>query len=137
MSADPVAQPKTPGNLTTAATDRLPSIDFSLFPCDNRGRDATTVPDLRRGRKRSWGGQTSWQEHMVGIQYRIFVRYLPMRFAVVPMRRQGRRMDRHELANREPVVGDLSVEEVRDESLGRYVRMARVVDRAAFTGRGP
>jgi hypothetical protein len=37
-------------------------------------------------------------------------------------------MDRHELANREPVVGDLRVEEVRDESLGRYVRMARVVD---------
>jgi hypothetical protein len=51
-----------------------------------------------------------------------------MRFSVVPMRRQGGRLDRHELANREPVVGDLRVEEVRDESLGRYVRMARVVD---------
>ena len=37
-------------------------------------------------------------------------------------------MDRHEFANREPVVGDLRVEEVRDQSLGRYVRMARVVD---------
>jgi hypothetical protein len=48
-----------------------------------------------------------------------------MRFTVVPMRRQGRRLDRHELANQEPVVGDLRVEEVRDESLGRYVRMAR------------
>jgi hypothetical protein len=44
------------------------------------------------------------------------------------MRRQGRRLDRHELANRESVVGDLRVEEVRDESLGRYVRMARMVD---------
>ncbi len=31
---------------------------------------------------------------------------------------------------------DLRVEEVRDESLGRYVRMARVVDRQR-TGRGP
>jgi len=51
-----------------------------------------------------------------------------MRFAIVPMRRQGRRIGRHELANREPVVGDLRVEEVRDDSLGRYVRMARVVD---------
>ena len=37
-------------------------------------------------------------------------------------------MGRHELANREPVIGDLRVEEVRDETLGRYVRIARVVD---------
>ena len=44
------------------------------------------------------------------------------------MRRQGRRLNRHELANHEPVVGDLRVEEVRDEVLGRHVRMARVVD---------
>src|SRR5262245_50995579 len=51
-----------------------------------------------------------------------------MRFAVVPMRCLGRRMGHHELANREAVVGDLRVEEMRDESLGRYVRMARVID---------
>lgn len=51
-----------------------------------------------------------------------------MRFAVVPMRRRGRPVDRHELANRIPVVGDLRVEEVRDDALGRYVRTARVVD---------
>ena len=44
------------------------------------------------------------------------------------MRRHGRRLDRHEVANHDPVIGDLRVEEVRDESLGRYVRMARVVD---------
>lgn len=37
-------------------------------------------------------------------------------------------MDRHELANRPPVVGDLRVEEVRDESLGRYVRTACAID---------
>jgi len=51
-----------------------------------------------------------------------------MRFAIVPMRRQGRRLDRHELANHQATIGDLRVEEVRDESLGRYVRVARVVD---------
>jgi hypothetical protein len=51
-----------------------------------------------------------------------------MRFAVVPMRHRGRPVARHELANCPPVVGDLRVEEVRDEALGRYVRMARVLD---------
>jgi hypothetical protein len=51
-----------------------------------------------------------------------------MRFFVVPTRSRGRPVDRHELANRLPVVGDLRVEEARDETLGRYVRMARVVD---------
>jgi hypothetical protein len=53
-----------------------------------------------------------------------------MRFSVVPMRHRGRPVDRHELANCVPVIGDLRVEEVRDESLGRYVRMARVLDMA-------
>lgn len=51
-----------------------------------------------------------------------------MRFTVMPMRCRGRPVDRHELANRAPVVGDVRVEEVRDEALGRYIRMARVLD---------
>ncbi len=51
-----------------------------------------------------------------------------MRFAVVLMRRQGRPIDRCELANRAPLVGDLRIEEVSDETLHRYVRMARLVN---------
>jgi len=51
-----------------------------------------------------------------------------MQFSVVPMRHRGRSVDHHTLANRAPVVGDLRIEEVRDEVLGRYVRTARVLD---------
>ena len=46
----------------------------------------------------------------------------------MPLRRQGRQLDRHELANYEPVVGDLRIEQVMDSRLGRYLRMARVMD---------
>jgi hypothetical protein len=53
---------------------------------------------------------------------------IAMRFAVTPMRRNGRPIGRHELANCKPAVGDLRVEEVRDAALGRYVRTARVID---------
>jgi hypothetical protein len=51
-----------------------------------------------------------------------------MRFAVVLMRYRGRPVDRYELANRRPFVGDLRIEEVNDETLRRYVRMARLVN---------
>jgi len=51
-----------------------------------------------------------------------------MRFAVVPMRCRGRPLPQAELANRSPWIGDLRIEEIRDEQLMRYVRMARVID---------
>lgn len=51
-----------------------------------------------------------------------------MRFAIVLMRHRGKPVDRYELANRDALVGDLRIEEVRDESLRRYVRMARLVN---------
>ena len=50
-----------------------------------------------------------------------------MQFAVVPMRFQGRLLSRAELANRPPWIGDLRIEEMRDEQVMRYVRMARVL----------
>ena len=53
---------------------------------------------------------------------------IAMRFAVVLMRRHGRPLGRHELANSVPYVGDLRIEEMSDETLRRYVRMARLVD---------
>jgi hypothetical protein len=37
-------------------------------------------------------------------------------------------VDRYELANRAPLVGDLRIEEMSDETLRRYVRMARLVN---------
>ena len=50
-----------------------------------------------------------------------------MYFAVVPIRCQGRPILRAEIANRSPWVGDLRNEEIRDEQLMRYVRIARVL----------
>ncbi len=50
-----------------------------------------------------------------------------MQFAVVPMRFRGRPLPRHELANHALWIGDLRVEEMHDEQLKRYVRMARVL----------
>jgi hypothetical protein len=50
-----------------------------------------------------------------------------MRFAVVPMRSRGRPLPRGELANLPPWIGDLRIEEIRDEQLMRYVRTARVL----------
>lgn len=50
-----------------------------------------------------------------------------MHFAVVPMRSRGRPRGRAELANLPPWIGDLRIEEIRDEQLMRYVRTARVL----------
>jgi len=50
-----------------------------------------------------------------------------MRFAVVPMRSRGRPLPRAELANAPPWIGDVRIEEIRDEQLMRYVRTARVL----------
>ena len=43
------------------------------------------------------------------------------------MRFRGRPLPRSELSNRAPWVGDLRIEELRDEQLLRYIRMARVL----------
>jgi len=51
-----------------------------------------------------------------------------MRFAVVLIRHRGRPVDRYELANRSPLVGDLRIEQLNDETLHRCVRMARLVN---------
>ena len=50
-----------------------------------------------------------------------------MRFPVVPMRSRGRPLPRADLAYCPPWIGDLRIEEIRDEQLMRYVRMARVL----------
>jgi hypothetical protein len=50
-----------------------------------------------------------------------------MRFAVVPMRFHGRALPHAELANRPPWIGELRIEEIRDEQLMRYIRTARVL----------
>jgi hypothetical protein len=50
-----------------------------------------------------------------------------MCFAVFPMRSHGRPLSRAELANRSPWIGDLRIEELRDQQLMRYVRMARIL----------
>jgi hypothetical protein len=50
-----------------------------------------------------------------------------MRFAVFLLRQRGRVLPRDEFTNQPPRVGDLRIEELRDETLGRYVRMARVL----------
>jgi len=50
-----------------------------------------------------------------------------MHFANIPMRSRGRPLPRHELANWPPWIGDLRIEEIRDEELMRYVRVARVL----------
>jgi len=43
------------------------------------------------------------------------------------MRSRGRPLPRAELANRLPWIGDPRIEEIRDEELKRYVRVARVL----------
>lgn len=50
-----------------------------------------------------------------------------MMFAVYPMRVSGRLRPRDELANLAPLVGDMRFEEIRDATLMRYVRTARVL----------
>jgi hypothetical protein len=53
-----------------------------------------------------------------------------MLFSVRVMRKKGRRLSPRELANAPMLVGDLRVEELRDEVLHRHVRVARLVDRS-------
>jgi len=50
-----------------------------------------------------------------------------MRFAVRRLRYKGRLLPKHEWMNRPPAIGDLRVEQVFDEELRRYLRLARVV----------
>jgi hypothetical protein len=50
-----------------------------------------------------------------------------MQFAAFPMRCLGRPLPQAELANLAPCIGDLRIEEIRDEQLMRYIRMARVL----------
>jgi hypothetical protein len=51
-----------------------------------------------------------------------------MHFSVLRMRERGRALPRRDLANGERVHGDLRIEQVFDEHLRRYVRMARLLD---------
>jgi hypothetical protein len=51
-----------------------------------------------------------------------------MQFSVLRMRYRGRPLPRRELANRERACGDLRVEQVYEEELRRYVRLARLID---------
>ena len=50
-----------------------------------------------------------------------------MRFAVLLLRHRGRPLPRADVVAQRPFVGDLRVEEFRDEVLMRYVRTARVL----------
>ena len=51
-----------------------------------------------------------------------------MRFAVRRLRYKGRPLPKHEWMNRPAAIGDLRVEQMFDEELRRYLRMARVVN---------
>ena len=51
-----------------------------------------------------------------------------MRFRVLRLRLRGRPLPRREWQAREPVVGDLRVEQLFDEELLRHLRLARLVD---------
>jgi hypothetical protein len=53
-----------------------------------------------------------------------------MLFSVRMMRNRGRCLSLRELANAPLLVGDLRVEELRDDVLRRHVRVARLVDRS-------
>ena len=50
-----------------------------------------------------------------------------MRFAVLLLRHRGRPLPRAGVLAQSPLIGDLRVEEFRDEVLMRYVRTARVL----------
>lgn len=50
-----------------------------------------------------------------------------MRFTILRLRYRGRPLPKHEWMNRAPAVGDLRVEQVFDDDLRRYLRLARVV----------
>ena len=51
-----------------------------------------------------------------------------MRFAVRLLRHRGRVLPWRVVANRPPLVGDLRIEETRDEDLRRYLRTALLWD---------
>ena len=51
-----------------------------------------------------------------------------MRFAVRPLRYKGRILPWREVANRPALVGDLRIEECRDEELKRHLRTALLCD---------
>jgi hypothetical protein len=51
-----------------------------------------------------------------------------MRFVVRFLRYRGRILPGREVVNRPPAYGDLRIEEVRDEELRRYVRIASLYD---------
>ncbi len=53
-----------------------------------------------------------------------------MRFAVRPLRRQGRVLPWREVVNRPALLGDLRIEECLDSELRRSVRIARLFDEA-------
>lgn len=50
-----------------------------------------------------------------------------MRFTILRLRYRGRPLPKHEWMNRAPAIGDLRVEQVFDDELRRYLRLARVV----------
>src|SRR5947207_3384146 len=62
------------------------------------------------------------------LQYRTFIRYSVMRFAVRFLRHRGRILPWRDVVNQEPRIGDLRVEESLDSELHRYVRTARLYD---------
>ena len=49
-----------------------------------------------------------------------------MRFAIRLLRHRGRVIPWRDVVNRPPKVGDIRIEELRDEDLRRYVRTARL-----------
>ncbi len=51
-----------------------------------------------------------------------------MRFAIRPLRFRGRILPWREVINRSPLVGDLRIEECRDEELKRSLRIALLWD---------
>ena len=51
-----------------------------------------------------------------------------MRFAIRLLRHKGRILPWRDVVNRSPLVGDLRIEETRDEDLRRYVRTALLWD---------
>jgi len=58
-----------------------------------------------------------------------------MRFAVRFLRYKGRVLPWRDVVNRPALVGDLRIEECRDEELKRYLRTARVWDDWSVVGK--
>jgi hypothetical protein len=57
-----------------------------------------------------------------------------MRFSVLRLRYRGRPLPKREWANRNPVVGELRVEQLFDEELGRHIRIARLASLTRVIG---